>query len=368
MNRQVQRMVALDVLRGLTIVLMIIVNNPGSWSHIYAPLRHASWHGCTPTDLVFPFFMFIVGTAMWYSFKKQPPGTAMPVRVIRRMVLIFALGLFLNAFPFTNFQFSTLRIMGVLQRIALGYGLASFIVLFTRIRWNYVIAAALLAGYWGILYLFGGNQPLSPEGNAVRYFDLLVLGENHLYRGFGVPFDPEGLLSTLPATVNILFGFFAGRIVDRNQDKRMAAGKLAGWGVAGVVTGLLWNPLFPINKPLWSSSYVLYTSGLAAILLSILIWIIDIKGKQKWAHPLLVFGMNPLFIFVLAGIWADLLGLIRVGASTGEQITLKTFIYRELLVPWTGNLNGSLLFALHFALLFWIVGFILYRKKIFIKI
>jgi predicted acyltransferase len=370
MTKQLNRMVALDVLRGLTIVLMIVVNNPGSWQYVYAPLSHSKWDGCTPTDLVFPFFMFIVGTAMWYSFKKYNHriNKELTAKIIRRTVLIFVLGLFLNAFPFTNFDFGTLRIMGVLQRIALGYGLAAFIVLLTRIRWNYIIAALLLLGYWGLLYLFGGDQPLSLEGNAVHRFDLLVLGENHLYRGYGLPFDPEGLLSTIPAIVNILFGFFAGRLIDRQQDKLKAVYKLIAWGVAGVVVAQLWNPFFPINKPIWSSPYVLYTCGLASILLAILIWIIDIKGKQKWANPLLVFGMNPLFIYVLSGIWADLLQLIMVTTSAGERISLKGFIYQELLVPWAGELNGSFFFALHLAILFWIIGFILYRKKIFIKI
>jgi len=361
-------MIALDVLRGLTILLMIIVNNPGSWEYVYAPLRHARWDGCTPTDLVFPFFMFIVGTAMWYSFKKQDYrlNPALTGKIIRRTILIFALGLFLNAFPFKNFDPDSLRIMGVLQRIALAYGLAAFIVLLAPIRWNYIIVWMLLLGYWGILLLFGGDEPLSLEGNVVRQVDLFILGKDHLYHGYGIPFDPEGLLSTVPSVANILFGFLAGRLIDRQQDKLKAVCQLAGWGFFGVILGQFWS--LPINKPIWSSSYVVYSCGLASILLAILIWIIDIKRKQKWAHPLLVYGMNPLFIFVLAGIWADLLGVIQVAGAAGEQVSLKTFIYQELLVPWAGKMNGSLFFALHYAVLFWLVGLILYRKKIFIKI
>jgi len=347
---------------------MIIVNNPGSWGHVYAPLRHAPWDGCTPTDLVFPFFMFIMGTAMWYSFKKQDHrlNQALTGKIIRRTVLIFALGLFLNAFPFKNFDPDSLRIMGVLQRIALAYGLAAFIVLLTPLRWNQMIAWTLLFGYWGVLLLFGGEEPLSLEGNVVRQADLFVLGKDHLYQGYGIPFDPEGLLSTIPSIVNVLFGFFAGRLIDLQQDKLKAVYQLAGWGFFGVILALLW-PL-PINKPIWSSSYVLYSCGLASILLSILIWIIDIRGKQKWAHPLLVYGMNPLFIFILAGIWADLLGLIQIPGPAGEHVSLKAFIYQNLLVPWAGEMNGSLFFALHFVVLFWLIGFILYRKKTFIKI
>ncbi|WP_423130374.1 acyltransferase family protein [Gaoshiqia sp. Z1-71] len=364
-----KRLMSLDVLRGLTIVLMIIVNNPGSWSHVYAPLRHAAWNGCTPTDLVFPFFLFIVGTAMWYSFKKfdHQLTKELSLKIIRRTVLIFALGLFLNGFPFIDFHFSSFRLMGVLQRIALGYGIASFIVLLSPIRWTYIISALLLTAYWSILWLFGGEQPFSLEGNASLRFDLFVLGEGHLYRGYGIPFDPEGLLSTLPAVVNVLFGYFAGRLIDRETNKQAAVYKLIGFGAAAVILALIWNPFFPINKPIWSGSYVLYTSGLAGIFLALLIWVTDIKGQQKWAQPFLVYGMNPLFIFVLAGMWARMLSLVQVASLSGTK-SLKAFIYQDLLVPWAGELNGSLLFALHLAVLFWIVGFILYRKKIFIKI
>lgn len=370
MAQPTKRLMSLDVLRGLTIVLMIIVNNPGSWSHVYAPLRHSAWNGCTPTDLVFPFFMFIVGTAMWYSFKKfgHRLNRALTIKIIRRTVLIFVLGLFLNAFPFVDFQLSSLRIMGVLQRIALGYGIASFIVLLTNIRWNYLIAALLLLGYWGILLVFGNADPLTLEGNAVKSLDLFLLGERHLYGGYGIPFDPEGLLSTLPAIVNVLFGFFAGRLIDREYDHRKAVYKLIGFGAVGIVLALLWNPFFTINKPIWSSSYVLYTCGLASIFLAALIWMIDLKGWKKWAHPLLVYGMNPLFIYVLAGVWANLLSIIQVSNGEGGRISLKGVIYHDLLAPWAGELNGSLFFALHLAVIFWIIGLILYRKKIFIKI
>ncbi|MGV8136161.1 MAG: acyltransferase family protein [Mangrovibacterium sp.] len=370
MSKQPDRMVALDVLRGLTILLMIIVNNPGSWTYVYSPLRHAPWDGCTPTDLVFPFFMFIVGTAMWYSFKKQDYrlNPSLTGKIIKRTILIFSMGLFLNAFPFKNFDPDFLRIMGVLQRIAFAYGMAAFMVLLFPIRWNYVIIGVLLLGYWGILHLFGGEDPLSLEGNVVRQTDLFILGESHMYHGYGIPFDPEGLLSTVPSVANILFGFLAGRLIDQQQDRLKSVYQLIGWGTTGIVAALLWNPLFPINKPIWSSSYVLYSCGLASILLAILIWIIDIKRKQKWAHPLLVYGMNPLFILMLAGIWADLLSVILIPGADGGQVPLKTFIYQELLVPWAGKMNGSLLFALHYAVLFWLVGFILYRKKIFIKI
>ena len=361
-----KRLQSLDILRGMTIMLMIIVNNPGSWSHVYPPLLHSKWHGWTPTDLVFPFFLFIVGTAMWYSFKKSDHRltSAMSLKIIKRTVIIFALGLFLNAFPFTDFQFESWRIMGVLQRIALAYGVASFLVLSFPIRASYWSSAVVLMGYWGILLLFGGEHPLTLQDNVVRTLDLRLLGESHLYGGYGIPFDPEGLLSTLPAVVNVLFGYFAGKLIDEHKNKKEVAIKLSLWGLAGFVLALIWNPFFPINKPIWTSSYVLLTCGLAAILLAFLIWLIDIKGVRRWAHPFLVYGMNPLFIYVLAGVWATMLWVIKLPNGS----SLQGFIYNKLLVPWAGELNGSLFFALHLAVIFWIIALILYRKKIFIKI
>ena len=364
-----KRLMALDVLRGLTIVLMIIVNNPGSWSHVYAPLLHAKWHGWTPTDLVFPFFLFMVGTAMWYSFKKynHKLDKGISKKILRRTVLIFLVGLFLNAFPFYTVELESFRIMGVLQRIAIAYGVASFLVLLLHFRGTAIASAGILLGYWAILLLFGGQDPLSLEENTVRKVDIFIFGEGHLYRGFGIPFDPEGLLSTLPAVVNVLFGFMAGRIIDRNTNQLKAIFQLLIYGTIFLLAGLIWNFVLPINKPIWTSSYVLVTCGLAGIFLALFLWIIDVKGKQKWAHPFLVFGMNPLFIYVLAGVWARILFLIKI-PNGGELISVKGWIYNNLLLSWAGPYNASLLFALHLGILFWLIGLGLFRKKIFIKI
>jgi len=212
--------------------------------------------------------------------------------------------------------------------------------------------------------LFGGEHPLTLQDNVVRSLDLKLLGESHLYGGYGIPFDPEGLLSTLPAVVNVLFGYFAGKLIDEHENKKEVVIKLFLWGLAGFILALIWNPFFPVNKPIWTSSYVMLTCGLAAILLAFLIWLIDIKGIRKWAHPFLVYGMNPLFIYVLAGVWATMLWVIKLPDGT----SLQGFIYNKLLVPWAGELNGSLFFALHLAIIFWIIALILYKKKIFIKI
>lgn len=364
-----KRLVALDVLRGLTIALMIIVNNPGSWRHVYAPLLHSKWHGWTPTDLVFPFFLFIVGTAMWYSFKKfnHKLDKALTKKILKRTFLIFLVGVLLTTFPYYNQNISTIRIMNVLQRIALAYGIAAFIAMLLKPKKVFIVSILILFAYWGILYLFGGDTPLTLEGNAVRKLDLFLLGEKHLYTGYGIPFDPEGLLSTLPAIVNVLFGFLIGRIIDINSNKLTAIKKIFIYGVVFTAIGLIWDQFFPINKPIWTSSYVFLTCGLATILLSFLLWIIDIKGYKKWAHPFVVYGMNPLFIYVLAGVWARLLGLIKV-THNGTAISLKGYIYNELLASWLSPLNASLVFALHLGVLFWLIAWWLYNKKIFIKL
>lgn len=365
-----KRYLALDVLRGLTIVAMIAVNNPGSWSYIYAPMRHSEWHGCTPTDLVFPFFLFVVGVSMFFSFSKY--GNVLNhdsfIRLGKRTLLIFAIGLFLNSFPQWDKDFSRLRIMGVLQRIAIVYGIASLIVLSAKKTWLPYISAVLLLLYWGILFYFGSDDPYSLKGNATLAFDRMILGENHLYRGFGIPFDPEGLLSTLPAIVTALLGYMAGALI-RETDKQKIPQRLLVGGVAGIAAGLIWGLVFPVNKPLWTSSYVLYSAGWASVVLAVLIWVIDIKSYKKWTSFFVVFGMNPLFIFALSGLWAITLSrIIRFDNGEGNMTNGYSWLYHHVFEPLAGPLNGSLLFALAHVCFFWLIGWILYRKKIFIKV
>jgi len=364
------RYLALDVLRGLTIVAMITVNNPGSWSHIYAPLRHSEWHGCTPTDLVFPFFLFVVGVSMFFSFSKY--GNTLNrdsfLRLAKRTLLIFAIGLFLNSFPQWAKDFSKLRILGVLQRIAIVYGIASLIVLSVNKKWLPYISGAILLLYWGILYYFGSADPYSLEGNATLPFDTLILGVNHMYKGYGIPFDPEGLLSTIPAIVTALLGYMAGAQI-KNTEKQKVPQQLLIGGAIGIIAGLLWGFIFPINKPLWTSSYVLYSAGWASVALAGLIWIIDIKSYKKWTSFFVVFGMNPLFIFALSGLWAiTLIRIIRFDNGEGKITNAYNWIYQQVFVPLAGPLNGSLLFALAHVCVFWALAWILYRKKIFIKV
>ncbi|MDF1546889.1 MAG: DUF5009 domain-containing protein [Bacteroidales bacterium] len=300
-----QRYLALDVLRGITISGMILVNTPGSWSYVYAPLRHSQWHGCTPTDLVFPFFLFVMGVSMFFSFKKYGNSVNKHslFKIIKRTALIFAIGLFLNSFPQWKMDVSTLRILGVLQRIALAYGISALLILTLRMRVLQFTGAFILLSYWAVLYFFGNY---SIEGNFTIAVDTAILGSNHMYHGFGIAFDPEGLLSTIPSIVTVLIGYITGWIIGQTERKSLPA-KLLILSVILVVSGWLWGLVFPINKPLWTSSYVLYTAGWALLLLTVLIWLIDIKNFKKWTGFFVIFGMNPLFIYALSILWVKFL-------------------------------------------------------------
>jgi len=364
-----QRYLALDVFRGMTIATMILVNNPGSWSHIYAPLKHSAWHGCTPTDLVFPFFLFIVGVSMFFSFAKY--GSKLDakslVKVLKRTALIFLIGLFLNSFPQWNFDFSKLRILGVLQRIAIAYGIGSLIVLSVNKKYLPYVALSILLVYWGILYFPGGADPYSLAGNIAPKVDVFLLGKNHIYSGFGIPFDPEGLLSTVPAISTVIIGFLAGGIINRTERTKVPV-KLLIYGIIGVAAGLLWSLIFPINKPLWTSSYVIYTAGWASVIMAFLIWIIDLRGYSKWSSFFVVFGMNPLFIFALSGIWARILTRIIKIHQGDTTVNGYTWLYQNIFQPFAGDINGSLLFALSHIAVYWFICWVLYKKKIFIKV
>ncbi len=369
------RYLALDVFRGMTIAFMILVNTPGSWQYVYAPLLHAEWHGCTPTDLVFPFFLFVVGVSMFFSFSKYSDGLNKDslVKVLRRTLLIFLIGLFINSFPQWMTDYSQLRIMGVLQRIAVAYGLAAIIVLSFSRKWIIISTGIILFLYWALLYLFGGNDPYSLTGNLVLRVDQFILGADHLYKGFrynGEPiaFDPEGLLSSLPAVASVLAGYLVGLLIKKAEKNKVPL-LLLGLGAIFTVVGLIWGLVFPINKPLWTSSYVVYTSGLAAILFGVLIYLIDIKSYKSWTSFFVVFGMNPLFIFALSGIWArSMWMLFRIENSEGNMISASGWLFQHVFLPLAGNLNGSLLYAITHVVFFWLIGYVLYKRKIFIKV
>lgn len=369
MAKNSTRLVSLDIFRGITIAFMIIVNDPGSWQYVYPPLRHSEWHGCTPTDLVYPFFLFIVGVSMYYSLKKygnELNGGSL-LRVFRRTATIFAIGLFLTIFPYFGMDYSKLRIMGVLQRIALAYGIGSIICLSVKKEYLWIVVAGLLMFYWGLLAFFGGIQPYSLEGNVVMKADLAVLGENHMYKGFGIPFEPEGLLSTIPSICTVLIGYIIGALLSQESTTWKTVLKLILFGGASFGLGYLWNIVFPINKPLWTSSYVLYTAGIAMAVLAIIYLIADVwKFTAPWTF-FLVFGTNALFCYFIAGIWIRMLLFIKL-QSGADKISLYNWIYNKICVPVAGNMNGSLLFAFIQMFIIWGVALILYRKKIMIRL
>lgn len=365
------RYLSLDFFRGLTIALMIVVNTPGTHEYVYAPLRHAPWHGCTPTDLVFPFFLFIVGVALWFSFSKfnQQMSPTLAKKILRRSALIFLVGLGLTAYPFFGKNWAEFRVMGVLQRIGLAYGIAAFLCIALSRRALIGTAAAMLLGYWAALWLGGGDDPFSKETNLVRQVDILLLGTAHVYQKYGLPFDPEGLLSTIPAAVTTILGYWSGSLIAaKGEDKKGLIVDLLTYGVALGAGGLLWDLVFPINKPIWTSSYVLYTGGLAMILLSACIWVFDLKNWQKPAKPFLVFGANPLFAFVLSGLLVKTMNLYKYVDGEGKTQAGQYWLYKTFFAPMNGGKFGSLLFALSYATLIWAVCWILYKRKIYIKI
>ncbi|MFZ0062868.1 MAG: heparan-alpha-glucosaminide N-acetyltransferase domain-containing protein, partial [Pyrinomonadaceae bacterium] len=349
-----KRLVSLDVFRGITIAGMVLVNNPGTWEHIYWPLQHASWHGWTPTDLVFPFFLFIVGVAITLAFGSRiESGRSkrdLYLKVVKRSLLIFAIGLFLNAFPY--FNLSELRIPGVLQRIAVCYLFASIIFLETKIRTQVVITIALLLIYWFLVEFIAAPGfaagDLTKEGSLPSFIDRVVFGK-HVWAQAKV-YDPEGLLSTIPALATTLIGALAGHCL---RTKQSAYEKVAGLFVVGaicVALGWAWNSFFPINKALWTSSYVLFTAGLALQLLALCYWVIDIKGYRRWAKPFEIFGVNAIALYVGAGLMAASLGLIKVTGADGAKVPLGDWIYHNLFASWASPVNASLAFAIVFVL------------------
>lgn len=341
---------------------MILVNTPGTWSHVYAPLLHVHWHGSTPTDLVFPFFLFIIGSALFFSCRKSD-FRATPeqfISIVKRGVIMFFIGLLLNVIPF-NAPIEEWRIMGVLQRIGIAYIIAASLVLLLNRRGVFIVSTVILLSYW-LLLMSVGEASLTIEGNIIRQFDLTVLGANHMYNMRGVSFDPEGLLSTLPAVVNMLLGFELTRYLTSIKDKSSSVIKLIIIGGLAIGFGALWSLVLPINKSLWTSSYVIYSTGFACLLLAVFVWLIDVKGQDKLVAPLLVYGTNPLFIYVLSFLFVT----VYLNTSIGDR-TLYSWLYGQFKLIAEPTL-ASFLFAFSHVLLFWFVSLKLYQRKIFIKI
>ena len=368
-----QRFTALDVFRGMTICFMIIVNTPGG-SPSFSPLEHAKWDGFTPTDLVFPSFMFAVGNALSFVMKKWATMTNSQVvtKILKRTLLIFLLGYLMYWFPFVKFDeshhlilspISETRIFGVLQRIGLAYGMAALMLYFLKPRATVIITILILILYWPVMVYFGdAADPLSLHGNAVLKLDTWLIGEKHLYGGEGFPFDPEGLLTTFPSIGNVVAGFLVGSYLQKKGNTYEALAKLLMAGFICFFISYWWNLGFPINKKLWTSSFVMRTVGLDCMILACIIYWIDFKNKTKSVYFFQVFGRNPLPIYLLSEIGVIILFIIRVG-----DISLFEWIYQNIYAH-AGNYIGSLLFAVSWMLFCWCFGYILDKKKIYLKV
>ncbi|MCA9734731.1 MAG: DUF5009 domain-containing protein [Deferribacteres bacterium] len=364
-----QRLLSLDALRGLTIALMIVVNNPGSWSFVYAPLRHAEWHGCTPTDLVFPFFLFIVGSAMAFSFSKfdseTSSKTSLLKKVISRSIKLILLGWILSLFP--EFKFNSMRFFGVLPRIGICYFFASLIVIYHNRTGQVVWTLILLAGYWILMT----TVPFPGRGadswvfgtNLAQFFDKLILG-SHMWKS---DLEPEGIISTLPAIAQVLLGFFTGKMLQTTKAHQEKVNILFIYGAFAIFLALILEPVMPINKQLWTSSYVFYTAGIGLMVLAICYWFVEIKGLQKMMQPFIEFGSNAIIVFFGSGIVAKILWKVKLGHGD-EAISLKQWFYQEILHPVLGDYNASLAFAILFVTLWFLVAHWLYKKNIFIKV
>ncbi|MEK6373991.1 MAG: DUF5009 domain-containing protein [Acidobacteriota bacterium] len=381
-----ERLIALDVFRGVTIAGMLLVNNPGSWSAIYPPLEHAPWHGWTPTDLIFPFFLFIVGITTELS-KKDPK------RIIRRGLLIVLAGLLLNAFPFfwwgkiagnadpgfwerVVYRVEHLRFAGVLQRIGIAYMAAALLTLRTSKRQQVIIVATLLIGYWMVMTLvpvpgagaIGAFTLDQPDKTLAAWSDRMILGTNHIWAS-SKTWDPEGPLTTLPAIGTAMLGVFAGGwLMQKRRPLAERVVGLYGAGSLGMIAGSLWGAFFPINKNLWTSSYVVFTAGFACVVLATCLWIIDMHGMRRWTQPFVVYGVNPLVAFVGSGIMARLIGsLIKVNFR-GKVVSLQQASYQLAFQPYFPDRLASLLWGLSFVA-FWLgILWLLYRRNIIVKV
>ena len=357
---------------------MILVNNPGSWSHIYAPLKHAPWHGLTPTDLVFPFFLFAVGNAMAFVMPKlEQAGSAIFWRkVLKRTALIFLIGLFLNWWPFIKSSdysfraFESVRILGVLQRIALAYLFAAIIVYYLKGTRALYAAMLLLLGYWALCLLGNPADPYSLQGWFGTDIDKAILGVKHMYKGEGIPFDPEGIMSTIPAITQVILGYFVGQHIKENGTNKEQLPTMLNTlfvaAIAMLVTGFCWDMVMPINKKIWTSSYVVYTTGLATLTIATMIYLIEIKGVQsKITHFFDVFGKNALFVFALSAFLPKGLNLIKLG----DGVTPWNWLYKNgyIHIPGAPE-NGSLAYAITVITFMWLICWWLDKRKIYIKV
>jgi predicted acyltransferase len=398
-----ERLLSLDVFRGLTIAGMLLVNNPGSWAHIYPPLEHAEWNGWTPTDLIFPFFLFIVGITTYLSLSSRrargDDEHAIRNQIIRRGALIFLFGLLLNGFPYFSWtdvpgvadptllqrmgdRLLNWRIMGVLQRIGVAYLVAGLLTQKTTIKQQVTIIASLLIGYWFAMTLL----PVPGQGTIgalllddaprtlAAWTDRLVLDwsrwglGNHLWVN-SKTWDPEGVLSTVPAICTAMLGNLAGRWIAQKQRPIME--RLVGMyaaGSLGMVVALMWNWVFPINKSLWTSSYVLFTAGVALLSIATIMWLVDVHGLKGWTKPAVIYGVNPIIAFVGSGVMARCIYSIFKVTSEGKRIPLETWLYQTFYLSWLSPINASLAFAVTFVVFWYLILLVLWKRNIILKV
>ncbi len=352
---------------------MVLVNNPGNWAAVYAPLEHAAWNGWTPTDMIFPFFLFIVGAAISLALGRRVEESqikrAVYLKIFRRAVIIFLLGLFQMAFPF--FDLAHLRFPGVLQRIAVCYLISSLVYLHTNWRQQTIIAAGCLVFYWLVMTLVpvpgGVAGDLSIEGNFAGYIDWLIIGPNHMWT-VSKFYDPEGIFSTIPAVSTCLAGVLTGTWLKSERFREEKVSAVFFFGVVLTAIGWIWNFWFPINKSLWTSSYAVFMSGLALCFLGFCYWLIDIKHYRKWTKPFVIFGSNALALYFFSSIFARVMNNITWKSPDGAPTNVQKWIFDTFFSPLASPYNASLIYSISYIFLWLFLMWILYRKRIFIKV
>ena len=372
MKEKSKRLLSLDAFRGLTIIGMILVNHPGNWGNVYPPLRHAQWHGLTPTDLIFPFFIFITGISIAFALGGRKDKGASQGELIQKLAIrslvIFLLGLIFYLWP--GFDFANMRIPGVLQRIALVYFFSSLIFLKTNWKQQLVITVVLLLGYWGLMTLVPvpgiGAANLEPGTNLGAWLDQVTM-KGHLYN---VNEDPEGLLGTLPAIASCLLGILTGTLI---RDKKMNQDRKVIWMFVGgsLLSGLgyLWDLAFPINKNLWTSSFVVVTAGLGLLVFALCYWFFDVLGYGKYSKPMVVYGTNAIAIYMVAHMFSAVMAsMIKIPVAGGEEVSLYYWLYKYFWGAWLSPINASLAFALSYSLIWMIPLWYMHKKRIFIKV
>ena len=366
-----QRLVSLDAFRGATMALMVLVNTPGDGAHVYGPLNHAEWNGWTPTDVVFPSFMWIVGVALTLSLSRRIAAGASRAQLLaqafRRALILYGLGLLVYAFP--NFNLSTQRLLGVLQRIAICYLIAVAIYLYTRVRGQIIWIVSLLAGYWLLMALVPvpgyGSGRLDVEGNLAHYIDRIVLGA-HNYASTKT-WDPEGIVSTLPAIATVLFGIIAGHILRLERTLTERTTRLLVVGGLLIAAGLICNTWLPINKKLWTSSFALFMAGLDFVIFAIMVWWVDVRGHVRFVKPLVIMGMNAITVYLVSELLEVLLNTVHF-SSGGHIVTARDWLFDSLFAPLASPINASLLYAIAYTLLMYAIAYVMYRRRWFIRV